>query len=92
MGIVMSLDSKTAYVTLGRAKAIAVIDVATRKVTRTFEEIGDRPWGIGISPDGKKLYTANGGSGDVSIVDIATGKVDKKIPVGKSPWGIAVKP
>lgn len=92
MGIVMSPDSKTVYVTLGRAMAIAVIDVATRKVTGLLEEIGTRVWGIGISPDGKKLYTANGSSGDMSIVDIATGKVDKKIPVGKSPWGISVKP
>jgi len=91
MGIVMSPDSKTAYVTLGRAKAIAVIDVATRKVARTIDDVGDRPWGIGISPNGQKLYTANGGSGDVSIVDIASGKVDKKIAVGKSPWGITVK-
>ena len=92
MGFVMSADGKTAYVTLGRAKAVAVIDVAARKLTRTFDNVGDRPWGIGISPDGTKLYTANGPSGDVSIVDIATGKVDRKIPTGKSPWGIAVKP
>ena len=57
------------------------------KVTRTFDDIGARPWGIGISPDGKMLYTANGSSGDVSVVDAATGQVVRRIATGGSPWG-----
>jgi len=69
-----------------------VIDVAARKVARLIEDVGARPWGIGISADGKQLYTANGPSGDVSVVDIASGKTEKRISVGGSPWGIAVKP
>jgi len=74
MGVVLSPDGKTLYVTNGRAKSIAVIDVASQKVTRTFDDIGNRPWGIGISADGKQLYTANGSSNDVSVVDTETGK------------------
>ena len=76
--------------TNGRAKSISVIDVASRKVTRTIDDIGARPWGIGISPDGKMLYTANGSSGDVSVVDAATGNVVTRIATGGSPWGISV--
>jgi YVTN family beta-propeller protein len=79
------------FVSLGRAGAVAVVDVAGRKIERSIEGVGTRPWGIGVSADGKKLYTANGGSGDVSIIDIATGKVDKKVMTGGSPWGVAVK-
>ena len=90
MGLVLSPDGRTLYVTNGRAKSISVIDVGSLKVTATYEEVGARPWGIGISPDGRTLYTANGSSGDVSIVDAATGKVVRRIPVGGSPWGIAV--
>jgi YVTN family beta-propeller protein len=67
-----------------------VIDVASRQVTRTFDDIGARPWGIGISADGTRLYTANGSSGDVSVVDASTGKVVSRIAVGGSPWGIVV--
>ena len=70
--------------------AVAVIDVAGRQFVRSIEDVGQRPWGIGVSPDGKKLYTANGPSGDVSIVDIATGKIDRRIAVGGSPWGVVV--
>jgi YVTN family beta-propeller protein len=92
MGAALSPDNAQLYVSLGRAKAIAIIDVGTRKVARIIEDVGARPWGIGLSADGKQLYTANGPSGDVSVVDIASGKTEKRIPVGGSPWGIAVKP
>ena len=47
---------------------------------------------IAVSADGHKIYTANGPSGDVSVVDIATGTVDRRIAVGKSPWGVILAP
>jgi len=90
MGQVVSPDGRRLYVSLGRAKAIAVVDTASLAVVGTIADVGVRPWGIGISPDGTKLYTANGPSGDMSIIDIATSKVDARVPVGGSPWGIAV--
>lgn len=86
----MAPDGRELYVSLGRAKSIAVIDPTSRKFVRSIEDVGARPWGIGISPDGKKLYTANGPSGDVSVIDIVSGKVDRRIAVGGSPWGVAV--
>lgn len=92
MGAVLARDNSQLFVSLGRAKSIAIIDVATRRVARVIEDVGARPWGIGLSADGKQLYTANGPSGDVSVVDIASGKTEKRISVGGSPWGIAVKP
>jgi len=88
MGGVLSPDGRQLFVSLGRARSIAVIDVAGRRVTRTIENVGARPWGIEISADGQKLYTANGPSGDVSVIDIATGKVDRQIKTGGSPWGV----
>lgn len=91
MGTAVSSDGTKLFVSLGRAKSVAEIDVASRKVTRVFEDVGARPWGIALSADGTKLYTANGPSGDVSVVDIASGKTEKRIAVGGSPWGVAVK-
>jgi YVTN family beta-propeller protein len=90
MGTVLSADGRELFVSLGRAKSVAVIDVAARKFVRSIDDVGERPWGIGISPDGRKLFTANGPSGDVSVIDIAAGKVERRIAVGGSPWGIAV--
>jgi YVTN family beta-propeller protein len=90
MGQVLSPDGAQLFVSLGRAKAVAVVDVATQTVAKLIEEVGDRPWGIGISADGRQIYTANGPSGDVAIIDAASGKVEAKVAVGGSPWGIAV--
>ena len=68
----------------------SVIDVAHAQLVRTLNDVGQRPWGIGINADGTKLFTANGPAGDVSIVDVATGAVERRISLGGSPWGIAV--
>jgi YVTN family beta-propeller protein len=69
---------------------VAILDVAGRRVARMIEGVGVRPWGIGTSPDGRKVYTANGPSNDVSVIDVSSGIVEKRIPVGRSPWGLAV--
>ena len=90
MGQQLSPDGLQLFVTLGRAKSIAVIDVEGQAVSRILDDIGMRPWGIGVSADGRKLFTANGPSGDVSIVDLGTGRTDARIAMGGSPWGVAV--
>jgi YVTN family beta-propeller protein len=69
---------------------VSVIDAAQRTQTRTMNDVGQRPWGIGIDAAGTRLFTANGPSGDVSIVNVATGAVERRISLGGSPWGIAV--
>jgi YVTN family beta-propeller protein len=57
---------------------------------RTVADVGMRPWGVGVTPDGRKLYTANGPAGDVSVVDAVSGAVLRTLPMGGSPWGVAV--
>jgi YVTN family beta-propeller protein len=90
MSGVLSADGQQVFISLGRAGAIAVIDVATRAFVRSIPDVGARPWGIALSTDGRRLYTANGPSGDVSVIDIASGTVQKRISTGGSPWGLVV--
>jgi YVTN family beta-propeller protein len=90
MGAVMSPDGRFVYVTLGRAKSIAVLDAAKRQYVRSIEDVGTRPWGIAVSADGRKLYTANGPSADVAVVDAERGTVESRITTGGSPWGVAI--
>lgn len=89
MGLALSHDAATLYVSSGRGQKVFVVDTATNKPTRSFE-VGKRPWGLGLSPDGKTLFTANGPSNDVSVVDLATETVTKKIPTTGGPWGVLV--
>jgi YVTN family beta-propeller protein len=81
MGIVLSPDGGQLFVSPGRSRSVAVIDVAARRVVRTVEDVGTRAWGVAVSPDGRMVYTANGPSGDVSIADVATAKAS-----GRGGW------
>lgn len=92
MSAVLSPDARQLYVSNGRARSVAVVDVATRSVVRMIDGVGVRPWGIDISPDAGTLFTANGPSGDVAIIDVATAAVRVRVATGGSPWGVAVAP
>ena len=54
--------------------------------------VGKRVWMLDFVDNEKKLYTTNGVSGDVSVIDIESLKVEKTIPVGRYPWGLAIIP
>jgi YVTN family beta-propeller protein len=90
MGSALSPDGTRLFVSLGRARAVAVIDTARDAVVRIVPDVGIRPWGIAVAPDGR-VFTANGPSNDVAVIDPHTWQV-RRIPVGRSPWGIALSP
>ena len=71
MGIIFSKDGKLAFVAIGRANRIAVVDTATFEV-KQYILIGQRPWHMAISPDGSKLYSANGLTNDMTVIDVAS--------------------
>ena len=89
VGLTMTKDGKTAYVTLGHAAHVAVVDVATRKV-ETYILVGKRSWGITLSKDESKLYVANGFGDDITIIDVKSRKATISIPVGRIPWGVVI--
>ena len=89
VGMALSPDGKTAYVGLGRANHIAVVDVASRKV-KEYVLVGKRPWGLALSRDGKRLYVANGLSDDMTIIDTGTLKAVKTLKVGRVPYGVVI--
>ena len=59
---------------------------------KDFILIGQRPWHMSLSPDGKKIYTANGLTNDMTVVDVQSLKAERSVPVGRLPWGVAIKP
>jgi YVTN family beta-propeller protein len=90
MGIVLSPDDRTAYVTTGRGGGVVLIDVASGSVIGHVARVGARPWGIAVSRDGRRLFTANGPSNDVSVIDVESRQVVQRIAVGRQPWGVAL--
>jgi PQQ-dependent catabolism-associated beta-propeller protein len=89
VGISITGDGKKAFVALGPANRVAVIDAATHEVVK-YLLVGQRVWHMAFTPDEKYLLTTNGVSNDVSIIDVAALKVIKTIQVGELPWGVAI--
>jgi len=68
VGLAMTRDGKTAFVTLGHATHAVVVDVPTPKV-QGYILVGKRSWGTTLSRDKSKLYVANGFGDDITIID-----------------------
>ena len=79
VGIVMTRDGKTAYVTLGHAAHVAVVDVPGRKVLG-YVLVGKRAWGVTLSRDEARLFVANGLGDDVTVIDTKSRKADRLGP------------
>jgi YVTN family beta-propeller protein len=90
VGIEILSDGSKAYVALGPANRVAVIDAQTYEVT-DYLLVGQRVWQLALSPDETMLYSTNGVSNDISVIDVENDEVIKSVPVGSFPWGVAVK-
>ena len=91
VGIRFTPDGSLAFVALGRANRVAVVNARTYEVEK-YILVGQRPWQLSFSPDRKKLYVANGLTNDVTIIDVSSQTALKSVPVGRLPWGVAVVP
>jgi len=54
--------------------------------------VGQRVWQVAFNGDGSRLYAINGLTNDVSVIDVPSLEAIATVPVGRLPWGIAVKP
>jgi PQQ-dependent catabolism-associated beta-propeller protein len=91
VGVLIDKNRRYAYVALGPANRVAVINAKTYQVEQ-YLLVGQRVWNLAFSSDQQRLFTTNGLSNDVSIIDLANFKVTKSVAVGRYPWGVAVKP
>ena len=90
--VVASHDGKTLFVACADGKGIAVVDVATEKVSKSLA-MPAMPTGLVLNPDGTILYvTCASPEGRVCSVDIASGKLVQTIPVGHGAIGPAISP
>ncbi len=90
VAIKITKDRSKAFVALGPANRVALIDAKTFEV-EDYLLVGQRVWQLAFSPDEKFVYSTNGVSNDISVIDVDAGKVIKSVKVGSYPWGVAVK-
>ena len=89
VGIRLTRDGKRAFVALGPANRVAVVNAATFEVEK-YLLVGQRVWQLAFTPDEKLLFTTNGASSDVSVIDVGNLRVIKSVGVGRYPWGVVV--
>jgi len=87
--VLITRDGKRAFVALGRANHVAVVDVPSKKVT-DYVLVGRRPWGLRLTRDERLLYVANGLSDDITVIDTGSLKALRSVPVGEVPYGLLI--
>jgi len=90
VGARITSNGNQAFVALGPANRVAVIDAQTFEVEK-YLLVGQRVWQLAFSPDETLLFTTNGVSNDVSVIDVGKLKTIKSITVGRFPWGVVTK-
>jgi YVTN family beta-propeller protein len=87
--LVITKDGKTAYVTLGHAGRLAVVNVRARTV-RDYIPIGLRSSGLAMASDENTLYVADSFGGALHLVDVKSHKVTGSIPLDRTPSGVVI--
>lgn len=95
LGIAISPDGRTAYVTNSNANSVTPLDLTTTPFSlKTPIRVGSGPAAIAIAPGGAIAYVSNFNSNTVTPINLATSPAtpERAIPVGAGPWSIAVSP
>jgi YVTN family beta-propeller protein len=99
--VAVTPDGKTAFVANNVSGTVSTIDVKTNTKDPTDIVVGSGPVGVAFTSDGKTAFVTNSGGilgteglpGTVSTIDVKTRtKNPNDIPVGSSPYGVAVTP
>ena len=89
VGILFDSTAQIAYVALGRANHVAIVDIETREV-QDYVLVGKRAWGLAMDKAEERLFVANGLSDDMSVIDTKSRKVIKSVPIARVPHSILV--
>ena len=88
-GLVVARDGKHAYVALGKDNAVAVIDIAARRVIDRIP-VGSDPEQVAISPDERTVYVSNEALDSATAVAVDGHAQQFRVAVGKEPEGVSV--
>jgi YVTN family beta-propeller protein len=91
-GIELSPNGKELWTAHSRDGGVSIIDIASRKVTGTFNAGTRRSNRIKLTRDGKYALISDLEAGDLVVVDVAVRTVIKRMPLGKMPEGILIPP
>lgn len=91
-GFDVSPDGKEIWVANAQDGTVSIVDVASKKVTRTLDASVKGANRLKFTLDGKRVFISSLGGGDLVILDAATGKDVKRVKIGHGAAGILMQP
>ncbi len=92
LALVSDSAGKTLYVAEFAAKAIAVVDVESGKVSKTLPVPGS-PGSLALPPDGATLYVVETApAGRLHGLELASGNLSFSVPIGHTPTALVLSP
>ena len=91
-GMGVSPDDKEVWTATRTDGSVSIIDVATKKVTQTFNVQTKKAEVLRFSPDGKMVLVSDMQGGELVIIDALARKVIKRIKLGAKVQPILVVP
>jgi len=91
-GMDLSPDGKQLWAANSGDGSVSIIDVATRKLVRTFDVGTKRSNRLKFTPDGKTVLVSDLSAGELVVLDAATQKQRSRLKIGDGASGILVAP
>ena len=85
-----SPDGRELWVAHSRDGGISIIDIASKKVTHTFDAKTKRSNRLKFTPDGKTVLVSDLSGGELVVIDATKRTERARIKVGRIPTGILV--
>ncbi len=89
--LVFAAEPKLAIILNSGEATVGLIDMASRKVTKTFH-VGKEPHHLMMTPDEKTLLVANAAGDDIVLLNPITGDMTGRIPKIIDPYQIGYSP
>jgi DNA-binding beta-propeller fold protein YncE len=91
-GFALTPDGKELWAAGSRDGSVSIIDIAAKRVTRTFNVQTKRSNRLRFTPDGRLVLISDLDAGELLILERETRKDLKRIKLGSEPAGILIPP
>lgn len=76
------------YVTQMKTNEIGVVDLASKKMIKSFPAHGSKPINLVYDSKGDRIFVADQGTNELIVLKASNGDLIKKIPAGKGTLGV----
>ncbi len=91
-GLDLAPDGRQLWVANSQGGSVSIVDVATRKLVKTFDIGTRRSNRLKFTPDGTLALVSDLAAGELVVVDVKSQAVRKRLPAGRGASGILVVP